>query len=355
MPRNAVWVLILGFTAFVATGPALHGAAAPPPAAATAPTRAFLDDYCTSCHNERLKTGGLSLDAVGAAHIAADAETWEKVVSQAAVARVPQGARRPDDTACGRPSPASRSARRPAADPRPSRAASSESRGIRQRDRDLLGSRSTSRRCCRRTMRLTGSTTWPKRSAARPRCSGLARRRAQHHDRRRRRSDLGPGSETRHRRQDLSHGPSTWAGCPSEPSAGCTHAHVSGRRRVQISGQLYRNESERDPRPAGSPSGRDARSTETPAAVVGRRRRGPGGAAIEHNHRVRRARSQPPSRAPPRQGRAPQIAAAFLEETSAPAPPMTAAFLRDFDPYRAEGAPHVKSITVSGPFRADAA
>jgi len=62
VPRNAVWVLILGFTAFVATGPALHGAAAPPPAAATAPTRAFLDDYCTSCHNDRLKTGGLSLD-----------------------------------------------------------------------------------------------------------------------------------------------------------------------------------------------------------------------------------------------------------------------------------------------------
>ena len=42
--------------------------------------RQFLDRYCATCHNERLKTGGLSLDQVDLSRPGAQPELWEKVV-----------------------------------------------------------------------------------------------------------------------------------------------------------------------------------------------------------------------------------------------------------------------------------
>jgi mono/diheme cytochrome c family protein len=42
--------------------------------------RQFLDRYCASCHNDRLKTGGLSLDDVDLSRPDAQSELWEKVV-----------------------------------------------------------------------------------------------------------------------------------------------------------------------------------------------------------------------------------------------------------------------------------
>ena len=41
--------------------------------------KAFLDRYCTTCHSERLKTGGLSLAQVDLAKPGAEPELWEKV------------------------------------------------------------------------------------------------------------------------------------------------------------------------------------------------------------------------------------------------------------------------------------
>ena len=62
-------------------------AAPAPAAAATAPDlKATVDTYCVTCHNQRLKTGGLTLDDVSLADAAAHADVWEKVD--------PQGARR---------------------------------------------------------------------------------------------------------------------------------------------------------------------------------------------------------------------------------------------------------------------
>ena len=46
------------------------------PAAALKPA---LDRYCVTCHNEKLKTAGLSLDRLDTTLIGRDAETWEKV------------------------------------------------------------------------------------------------------------------------------------------------------------------------------------------------------------------------------------------------------------------------------------
>ncbi len=58
-----------------------QGAAAPA-ARSPAPSseRQFLDRYCATCHNDRLKTGGLSLDQVDVSRPGAQPELWEKVV-----------------------------------------------------------------------------------------------------------------------------------------------------------------------------------------------------------------------------------------------------------------------------------
>ena len=42
--------------------------------------RQLLDRYCVSCHNQRLKTAGLTLDTLAVENLAGDAPTWEKVV-----------------------------------------------------------------------------------------------------------------------------------------------------------------------------------------------------------------------------------------------------------------------------------
>ena len=42
--------------------------------------RALLDRYCVSCHNSRLLTGDLALDAVDVSNVAEDPEIWETVV-----------------------------------------------------------------------------------------------------------------------------------------------------------------------------------------------------------------------------------------------------------------------------------
>jgi hypothetical protein len=54
--------------------------------------------YCVSCHNDRLKTSGLSLEKLDAANAAANPEIWESVARKLqARAMPPQGARRPDE------------------------------------------------------------------------------------------------------------------------------------------------------------------------------------------------------------------------------------------------------------------
>ncbi len=42
--------------------------------------RALLNQYCVTCHNEKLKTGNLELDKLDTAHVADHAEKWELVV-----------------------------------------------------------------------------------------------------------------------------------------------------------------------------------------------------------------------------------------------------------------------------------
>jgi Protein of unknown function (DUF1592)/Protein of unknown function (DUF1588)/Protein of unknown function (DUF1587)/Protein of unknown function (DUF1585)/Protein of unknown function (DUF1595)/Planctomycete cytochrome C len=59
--------------------------------------RATLDHYCVTCHNQRLKTAGLTLDTVDLAQVPAQAEVWEKVVRKLRAGLMPPpGVRRPD-------------------------------------------------------------------------------------------------------------------------------------------------------------------------------------------------------------------------------------------------------------------
>ena len=78
------------------TRTAAQPAAATPPAV---PVKGFVDAYCVSCHNQRLKTAGLVLEGRDPGALARDAEVWEKVVTKMhAGAMPPPGSKRPDAT-----------------------------------------------------------------------------------------------------------------------------------------------------------------------------------------------------------------------------------------------------------------
>ena len=53
--------------------------------------QAMLDSYCVRCHNERTLTANLSLDNKDLANVAADAETWEKVLVKLWAQTMPPG------------------------------------------------------------------------------------------------------------------------------------------------------------------------------------------------------------------------------------------------------------------------
>jgi mono/diheme cytochrome c family protein len=59
------------------------------PAEARAETEKAITQYCTGCHNERLKTAGLVLDPAAVAHPGDQAETWEKVLRQLRAGTMP--------------------------------------------------------------------------------------------------------------------------------------------------------------------------------------------------------------------------------------------------------------------------
>ena len=59
--------------------------------------RAVLNRYCVTCHNQRLKTGGLTLDTLDVANASANADVWEKVIQKLRLQTMPpSGLPRPD-------------------------------------------------------------------------------------------------------------------------------------------------------------------------------------------------------------------------------------------------------------------
>ncbi len=58
---------------------------------------AILKQYCFTCHNDKLKTAGLSLERMDLTHVAANADVWEKVIRKVRVGMMPpQGLPQPD-------------------------------------------------------------------------------------------------------------------------------------------------------------------------------------------------------------------------------------------------------------------
>ena len=64
---------------------------------ASATQRALLDRYCVTCHNERLRTGGLALDSLDVSRVGDAPATWEQVVLKLRGGMMPPAGRpRPD-------------------------------------------------------------------------------------------------------------------------------------------------------------------------------------------------------------------------------------------------------------------
>ena len=102
MHRPGLLVLLLvavvsGPTQMAAAAGASQGAA---PAAAVSPQRALVNQYCITCHSERRRVAGLTLDTANVDAVGAQAATWEKVVAKLnANAMPPVGSPRPSEDA----------------------------------------------------------------------------------------------------------------------------------------------------------------------------------------------------------------------------------------------------------------
>lgn len=91
-----MFILIL----VIAAGDAQTAAKPQQPAPTANTDTALLTQYCITCHNQRMKTGGLALDTMDYAHVEKDAAVWEKVVRKIKTGMMPpSGARRPERAA----------------------------------------------------------------------------------------------------------------------------------------------------------------------------------------------------------------------------------------------------------------
>src|SRR5437870_4056883 len=80
--------------------PVAQAATGVPIPAGSAPSayQPVVKQYCTTCHNERVKTADLLLDKANFTDVTADTELWEKVIRKLRLgAMPPQGMPRPDD------------------------------------------------------------------------------------------------------------------------------------------------------------------------------------------------------------------------------------------------------------------
>src|SRR5216117_2037263 len=63
------------------------------------PARGVLDQYCVTCHNEKLRTAGLALDKLDVMHPNSNAEVWERVIEKLRAGSMPPPRRPRPDTA----------------------------------------------------------------------------------------------------------------------------------------------------------------------------------------------------------------------------------------------------------------
>jgi mono/diheme cytochrome c family protein len=95
MKGTVLAAIVLLLVLAVPPGPALT--AQTPTAGPALPAQSTIDRYCVTCHNPRMKAGGLALDARPVANAAGDPQTWEKVIRKLRTGMMPPaGVPRPD-------------------------------------------------------------------------------------------------------------------------------------------------------------------------------------------------------------------------------------------------------------------
>ena len=82
---------LLASAAPVPTGAAAGRQVVDPPASnpASSPASATLDRYCATCHNDRLRTGGLTLAGLDPSNPSGHTEIWERVVRKLRTREMP--------------------------------------------------------------------------------------------------------------------------------------------------------------------------------------------------------------------------------------------------------------------------
>ena len=178
--RKVVFALVMsGWVAVAASSVQTSARQTQAAAAVREPAvQATLDRYCITCHNQRLRTGGLVLEGVDAASPAARADIWERVIAKLRARSMPPAGLPRPDAAPTMPSP-HRSRETSIARGRPARTRAGSARCIasiasNMRTRSAICSRSMSmsRRSCRETRQQTAaSITLPTSSRFRPRTS----------------------------------------------------------------------------------------------------------------------------------------------------------------------------------------
>ena len=89
---SALQTLGLLFFLGVVSGASLFGQTSPPEN-----PRAFLDTYCITCHNQKLRTAGLTLDTLDVTQPGSAPEVWERVIAKLRAGSMPPpGRQRPD-------------------------------------------------------------------------------------------------------------------------------------------------------------------------------------------------------------------------------------------------------------------
>jgi hypothetical protein len=91
--RRRIAALLIG-SGIAVTMPGVRSQPGPVPATSA---RLVIDTYCVSCHNQRLRTGGLELESLNLTNPGTNADVWEKVIAKLRAGSMPPPGRpRPD-------------------------------------------------------------------------------------------------------------------------------------------------------------------------------------------------------------------------------------------------------------------
>src|SRR5262245_54871096 len=91
--RPLTWLILSLLLSTTSTVRSSVGAQSLPRPAEHPEGKQLIDRYCVTCHNQRLKTGGLTLDNVDVRNPAAAAPVWEKVIRKLRAGMMPPAGR----------------------------------------------------------------------------------------------------------------------------------------------------------------------------------------------------------------------------------------------------------------------